>query len=116
MFTSSEILRDAWAGYNRQVDGAREAAASLGVAYDPSFKPRLFASYLKSAWRAHKGREALEAQIAAEAAQSPEVKAIRNELRVMDYSDAPTNWERHRELTIALMRASATKGEAAPSA
>jgi hypothetical protein len=51
--------------------------------------------------------------IAAEAKQSPEVKAIRNELRVMDYSDAPTNRDRYRDLTSQLMRISTQGGTVA---
>lgn len=92
------------------------AAAHLGVPCVESFKPRLFASYLKSAWRQHKGREAVEALIAAEAKQSPEVKAIRNELRVMDYSDAPINRDRYRSLQAQLMRLSANGGNTAQRA
>lgn len=107
MFTSSQVLATAWEGYNRQIAGSREAAAYLNVPYVEAFKPRLFASYLRSAWRQHKGREAVEALIAAEARQSPEVKAIRNELRVMDYSDAPINMDRYRTLNAQLMRLSA---------
>lgn len=112
MFTSSEVLRTAWAGYNAQIDGAREAAAHLGRPFNDSFKPKLFASYVRSAIRHHKGRAAVEAMIATEAKQSPEVAAIRNEIRVMDYSDGPTNSERYNALQAQLFRLSAQQGAA----
>ena len=92
----------AWAGYQAQVEG-----------FEPRvFRPRLFASYLRSEWRKAKGRAALEAQVAAEPVMTPRAAEIRNELQVMEMSDAPTNWTRHHDLTVELFRIAAMEAPA----
>lgn len=95
MFDRSEILRQAWAGYRDQVRDLNRP-----------FSRKLFSSYLAAEWRHAKGRAYLEAQVAAEAKDAAAVRAIRGELRAMEMSDAPINWNRHRELNVALFRAS----------
>lgn len=96
MIDRAAIFRKAWAGYRAQV------SEFPGL----KFSRKLFSSYLRSAWSHEKARVLREQMIAEEAEFAPAVIAIRSELRSMELSDAPINWNRHRELSIGLFKAS----------
>lgn len=101
MFNRSEILRAAWAEY-------RATSELVGRTV---FKRSAFARALRSAWKsaqiaAYARREYVAALAEVEAAKSNPALArtseIQNELRVMEYSDARTDWTRHADLRAEL--------------
>ena len=109
MFNRSEILRSAWSSY------CRDVKRGLGVRRDGPFSRTHFAYCLRMAWAIAK--EAANA-VATEPVLGPvatamsavnllpAVKArlaeIEAELQAQDYSDAPTDWTRRRELRAEL--------------
>jgi hypothetical protein len=102
MLNRSEILRKAWTNYRAQ------------DRLTPGFKfsSKLFSRHLRRALDYARYRELYAQRCAAEAALPASVQAIRAELVAMEMSDAPIDWERHRELNVELFRASIAMGEA----
>jgi hypothetical protein len=104
MFDRAAIFRKAWAGYHAQDEMVARASA-----FPLRFSRRLFGRYLRRAWD-----DARFAQLHDQRAATlpAPVQAIRAELVAMEMSDAPIDWDRHRELNLALFRASVALGEA----
>jgi hypothetical protein len=107
MLNRSEIFRSAWAGYRLARPAIFDKGDETGVR---RFLPDLFARQLRAAWeRAKKSArrtEGLTAPVVASAVnllvavkdRQARITEIDGELRTMDYSDTPTNWDRRLSL------------------
>lgn len=102
MLNRSKILLAAWEAYRAaSVPGTpfNRARFALDLACQWAWAKRAAAV-------ATKRRDEVDAKVAAEPVATPRAIEVRDELRVMELSDVPTNWARHHDLTVELFRLS----------
>ena len=85
-YSFADCLRMAW--YDAKVHAAADAERASDAA-------RIAADDVMAAFKG-------DAVNLLDAVQAARLAAIRSELQAMEYSDAPTNWDRHRELSVEL--------------